>query len=133
MIRWKASSVTSVCPIQKPLVRVTWWAGFSSSSQSLSPAEQPMVNVPGGIHTYVSPSFRFTLVSPARRSAFWPEREKVEHDRLSVTASPRCRHLITWIIDAPPTRSIAPSKKAAAGVHSAALYHASGLIVKRTV
>src|ERR1017187_1006722 len=39
-------------------------AGLSLSSHSASPGEQPIVNLPGGIQTYVSPSFGFTFVVP---------------------------------------------------------------------
>src|ERR1019366_6589885 len=62
--RLYAPTVTSVCPIQKPFVMVTWCGGFSSSPQSLSPGEQPIMKVPGGIHTYFNPSLGLTLTSP---------------------------------------------------------------------
>ena len=45
-----AASVVSVSASQKPRVISTTCAGFSSSSQSGSPAEQPIVKLPGGIH-----------------------------------------------------------------------------------
>jgi hypothetical protein len=43
--------VTSNFPMAKDLVRRTWCAGFSSGSQSLSPSEQPIRNVPGWMVT----------------------------------------------------------------------------------
>src|ERR1039457_6147227 len=47
--RWYAACVTSVRPIQKPFVRVTWCAGFSEGKQLLTPAEQPIIKFPGAI------------------------------------------------------------------------------------
>ena len=50
--RLYAPTVTSVCPIQKPLLMVTRWDGFSSAEQSVPPGEQPIIKVPGAIQTY---------------------------------------------------------------------------------
>jgi hypothetical protein len=63
--RLYAPTVTSDWPIQNPLLSVTGWAGFSSSPHALSPGEQPIWKVPGGIQMYLSPSFGFCFTSPA--------------------------------------------------------------------
>ena len=49
--RLYAATVTWVCPSQTPLLMVTRWEGFSSAEHSVSPGEQPIMNVSGGIHT----------------------------------------------------------------------------------
>jgi hypothetical protein len=63
--RLYAATVTSVWPLQKPLLIVTWCVGFSSREHLLSPGEQPIMNVPGGIRTYFNPSFGFSFSAPA--------------------------------------------------------------------
>lgn len=62
-----ALTVTSVCPIQKPFEITTSRAGLSMGSHCKSPAEQPIVKLPLGTHTYCWKWCNLTLISPACR------------------------------------------------------------------
>jgi len=62
--RWYAATVTSVWPIQKPLVSVTSCEGFSHLRHSLSSGEQPIMKMPGDTQTYLSSSTVLILTFP---------------------------------------------------------------------
>jgi hypothetical protein len=74
--RLYAPTVTSVCPIHNPCAIVTA-CDVCSPRQSVSPCEQPIGNVPAGIHAYCSLSLELALTSPAFKTVrpCWPAAE----------------------------------------------------------
>ena len=100
--RLYAPTVTSVCPIPKPLLSVTTWGPdgplpcFSSASHSLSLGEQPIWNAPGGIQTYFSPSLAFSRACTLLVAGVWASRSTLAG----------LRFLLVWFRDRAVSASI---------------------------
>src|SRR6516162_5212016 len=93
--------VSSVCSIQNPFSMSTGCDGLSSLLHSLSPGEQPIVNVPGAIHTYFCPSIGLSQIfgcglasrsAELSRGAFGSVVRDFDHSRYTIALASKANN-----------------------------------------